>query len=128
MCYLLSINLIARPLLSLTITDVVSRFLDTIFDSIRDLKTHQRGLEHSPLHGIRVTIIINSFIHIIYPQIPRIQPSSRDDVLFYLVFCGLIYFIVIMCEYFGCTYVCMSMCVQAPFLMPEEVKRGCRVL
>lgn len=105
--YLLRIHLIVSSLLSLTITDVVSQCLDTIFDSICYLKTHQRGLEHSPLHGIEVTIIINSFTHIIYPQTPHIQPSSGD--YYFFTFCGLIYFIIVMCEYFACTYVCMSL-------------------
>lgn len=83
---------------------MVSQCLDTIFDSICDLKTHQRGLEHSPLHGIGVTTIINSFTHIIYPKTPHIQPSSGDD-FFYFLWTYLFYYYYV---YFACTYVCMS--------------------
>lgn len=83
--YLVRIHLIVSSLHSLTITDVVSQCLDTIFDSICYLKTHQRGLEHSPLHGIEATIIINSFTHIIYPQTPHIQPSSGDYIFLLFV-------------------------------------------
>lgn len=127
--YLLRIHLIVSSLLSLTITDVVSQCLDTIFDSICYLKTHQRGLEHSPLHGIEVTIIINSFTHIIYPQTPHIQPSSGDYFFFYFLWTYLFYYcyVWVFCLYI-CMYVIVCMYVQTLCLVPEEVKNRYGVL